>query len=185
MNGQLDAKNWGEALSDLADGRADARDAQALCAAWAREPGLRRDWHALHLIGDTLRSTDLAQQAQRSGALLDALRVQLAHEPVPLRPRRAVQWMAPLAVAASFVAMALMLPVLGGMVEPAAVQQAQATQPLVPQAGLTLVGNGPSFVQTALAPGGVLPQAPALIESGFDDLRLPEAAAVTSGSGRR
>lgn len=139
---------WGQALSDLADGRASEAEVAAITAAWREHPDVRRQWHALHLIGDTLRSTELAEPAQGSEALLASLRERIAQEPVPLRPRRLSEWLAPLAVAAGFVAVALLMPSLQTLLQPAAapsIAQA-ATEPLQ---GQTLNGIEPSFAQAA------------------------------------
>lgn len=137
-----------QALSDLADGRASAAQLDSIMAAWNDQPDLRRQWQTLHLIGDTLRSAELANQVQDSDALLAGLRERIAQEPVPLRPRRLRDWMAPLAVAAGFVAVAMVVPSLNPMLQPAglpAIARADALQPL----GLTINGAEPSFVQAA------------------------------------
>ena len=66
-------------LSALADGEADA--AQAGCALWRDDAEARATWHTYHLIGDVLRSDDLAAQPARDAAFLAALRERLAAEP--------------------------------------------------------------------------------------------------------
>jgi sigma-E factor negative regulatory protein RseA len=73
-----------EDLSALADGEFD--DAGALCAHWHRSERLRSAWHAYHLIGDVLRSEDLAAEPARDAAFLERLRARLAQEPVVLAP---------------------------------------------------------------------------------------------------
>jgi sigma-E factor negative regulatory protein RseA len=73
-------------LSLLLDGEADAGCAQALCRAWRDDGELRATWHAYHLIGDVLRSDDLAHPVERDETLLGALRQRLAAEPVVLAP---------------------------------------------------------------------------------------------------
>lgn len=108
-----------EWLSALADGRADAL--QPGCEAWRRDSEARATWHAWHLIGDVMRSEDLAQPVTRDAAFLVRLRERLADEPVPLAPvpvpqpaeasrfaalRRRQAWLAPAAVAAGFMAVA-------------------------------------------------------------------------------
>lgn len=115
-----------QALSALMDGEVEPSAVVDLCAAWRRDGELRADWHAYHLIGDVLRSDDLALPAVHDEALLGRLREQLALLPVVLAPaptasvkpgpadgqpaqaRRALRhaWGAPLAVAAGFVAVA-------------------------------------------------------------------------------
>jgi sigma-E factor negative regulatory protein RseA len=97
-------------LSSLADG-----EEQALgrgCALWRDDPQARARWHAYHLIGDVLRSEELASDPGRDAAFLAGLRVRLAREPVPLAPppstspARRLGWRAPTAVAAGFVVVA-------------------------------------------------------------------------------
>ena len=74
-----------ERLSALADGELDGA-AGAACAAWAAHAAARRDWHAWHLIGDVLRSEDLASDPHRDRELCAAIRARLQQEPVVLAP---------------------------------------------------------------------------------------------------
>lgn len=112
----------GERLSALLDGEADGAASAAACAGWKVDVEVRRTWHAWHLIGDVLRSEDLASSAVRDQRFLLALRERLAVEPVvlapaplpstvPALPRGAVvslarrssgRWMLPSAIAAGF-----------------------------------------------------------------------------------
>src|SRR5688572_30452696 len=96
-------------LSELVDGEADAGSVQRACAAWRESPSMRASWHAYHLIGDVLRSDDLAHPVERDEAFLASLRSRLAAEPVVLAPaaaaaadtpRRRRTWAAPAAMAA-------------------------------------------------------------------------------------
>ncbi len=104
-----------EHLSALADGRADA--AEAACLAWRDSAEARRTWHMYQLIGDVLRSEELARAPAADAAFLARLRERLAVEPVVLAPkslprpsgRRLPQWAPPAAVAAG---VALVLGVL-------------------------------------------------------------------------
>lgn len=106
-----DARQW---LSDLADGRLRDESLARACRDWAADDEARRTWHAYHLIGDVLRSDDLARPAAGDAAFLAALRGRLADEPVVLaplprtaRPRvRRQLWLLPVAAAAGFVAVA-------------------------------------------------------------------------------
>jgi len=107
-------------LSALADGDPSALDEG--CARWRDDPEARRTWHAYQLIGDVMRSEDLANPASHDCAFLTGLRARLAEEPVVLAPqplerpavapvaaaavRRRHAWLAPAAVAAGFVAVA-------------------------------------------------------------------------------
>ena len=151
-------RSWQQDLSDLADGRAGSGQARALAAAWKGSPALRRDWHAIHLIGDTLRSAELAQEARPAADFLAEFRGRLAAEPVPIRPRQWQAWLAPLAVAASFVVVALAVPGLQSMLKarPGGEQfalQAPAPWPAgAAAAGSTLAGNQPSFAQSMVEP---------------------------------
>ncbi|MBN9204209.1 sigma-E factor negative regulatory protein [Methylibium petroleiphilum] len=112
-----------EALSALVDGEADAGAAASLSARWRDEAALRERWHSYQLIGDVLRSEELAGRG-RDAAFLQRLRTQLDREPVVLAPRvdrvaeesaaalprqRAAggglrRWATPAAVAAGFLA---------------------------------------------------------------------------------
>ncbi len=76
-------------LSSLMDGDLSDADAAGACTLWRHDAGARRDWHAYHLIGDVLRSDDLAASPARDEAFLQALRLRLADEPVPLAPAAA------------------------------------------------------------------------------------------------
>jgi len=111
-----------ERLSELVDGEADDGAVARVCAAWSDDESLREAWHTYHLIGDALRSDDLAASAAHDAQFLRELRARLAREPVVLAPqrygraeqpaanvasaRRALRWSAPIAVAAGFVAVA-------------------------------------------------------------------------------
>jgi sigma-E factor negative regulatory protein RseA len=107
----IDPNQW---LSALADG--DPQAVQAGCALWRDDATARERWHAYHLIGDVLRSDELASSAAHDSALLARVRERLGREPVPLAPapvpaaapasQNRLGWRAPAAVAAGFVAVA-------------------------------------------------------------------------------
>ena len=110
-------------LSALADGEADAAESGRGCAAWsAGDAAARESWHAYHLIGDVLRSEDLAGAPQRDRDFLARLSHRLDAEPAVLAPaplqaaapvrRRA--WLMPAALAASVMALATVLVVTIG-----------------------------------------------------------------------
>lgn len=71
-------------LSALADGRADACD-EAL-ARWASDPEARAAWHRYQLIGDALRSDDLAADPGHDAAFLARFSARLAEEPTIVAP---------------------------------------------------------------------------------------------------
>ena len=75
-----------EQLSALADGEIDPADTAAACARWRDNARVRASWHAYHLIGDVLRSEDLAIEPSRDVAFLAAIRDRLAKEAVVLAP---------------------------------------------------------------------------------------------------
>ena len=75
-----------EQLSALADGEMDPGGAAAACAQWRDDVQVRASWHAYHLIGDVLRSEDLAIEPSRDAAFLAAVRDRLSREAVVLAP---------------------------------------------------------------------------------------------------
>ena len=112
-----------EMLSAMADGEVDSTATARACLAWREDALVRQAWHSYQLIGDVLRSEDLA--IPHGSSLLAALRARLAEEPTVLAPasdalpasgsgglrldtgRRARwAWVAPSAVAAGFVLVA-------------------------------------------------------------------------------
>jgi sigma-E factor negative regulatory protein RseA len=101
-------EDWA-ALSSMADGEA-GRDAQERCLAlWAERADARARWRDYQLIGDVLRSGELARERGHDAAFLAALRDRLAREPAVLRPAPAVRrgrWATPLAAAAGVAAVA-------------------------------------------------------------------------------
>ena len=79
-----------ERLSALADGELGPAESTATCAAWTGDAGLRADWHAWHLIGDVLRSDDLASEFRHDREFCAGLRSRLQAEPVVLAPAPAL-----------------------------------------------------------------------------------------------
>lgn len=128
-----------EQLSALADGELGEAAAAQACASWRGDADTRASWHAFHLIGDVLRSEDLAAEPARAAGFLAALRVRLDAEPVVLAPRpleyaepvaQAVpqrangararrSWLAASVVAAGFVAVAGVVVLTRGPAVPA------------------------------------------------------------------
>ncbi len=117
-------------ISALADGEADAAQCGRGCDAWADADAgsvARRSWHTYHLIGDVLRSDDLASPPGRDRVFLERLRARLAEEPAlpTLRPQvssvevrarapRRTAWVMPAALAAGVMALATVLVVTLG-----------------------------------------------------------------------
>jgi sigma-E factor negative regulatory protein RseA len=149
-------------LSALADGDATDGEAARAFQAWRDEPDARAAWHSYQLIGDVLRSEDLASEPAADEAFLVALRARLAAEPVVLAPqpraeepavampavanaaaRSRARWQGPVAMAAGF------LVVIGGLNvirpfghggEPPVATAAPASGPRM--AAATAVNNG-------------------------------------------
>ncbi|MBW8759951.1 MAG: sigma-E factor negative regulatory protein [Burkholderiales bacterium] len=150
-------------LSALADGDATDGEAARAFQAWRDDADARAAWHSYQLIGDVLRSEDLACEPRADEAFLVALRARLADEPVVLAPqpraeeaavaapavanagaaaRSRARWQGPVAMAAGF------LVVIGGLniVRPfghgsdASVAAGAASAPLM--ASATATNNG-------------------------------------------
>jgi sigma-E factor negative regulatory protein RseA len=115
-----------ELISALADGETDAgASTQALQALADDDEALGR-WHAYHLIGDVLRSGDLATAPAHDRRFLDALRSRLAEQrdgprdetvspaatSLPAARRSRPRWTWPVALAAGVAALATALVVL-------------------------------------------------------------------------
>ncbi len=143
--------NGAEEFSALVDGELGSDGVARACAIWRRDARSRQTWHAYHLIGDVLRSDDLATRPDRDADFLNRLRERLADEPVVLAPaalpvaasapamagRRALRhWRAGAAVAAGFVAVAGVLVVMRSPTPPPAAELARApvSAPAVPVA---------------------------------------------------
>ena len=174
-------------LSALADGDATDGEAARAFQAWREDAGARASWHTYQLIGDVLRSDDLAVAPSADEAFLVALRARLAQEPVVLAPQaRAEQsagagpavanatarsrgrWQGPVAMAAGF------LVVIGGLNivrpfnpagGPALASGAQAASGPVLAAATPAAGSG--IVATSLQAG---PQTPAQTQAAADQL---------------
>jgi sigma-E factor negative regulatory protein RseA len=152
-------------LSALADGDADEGECAQAFAAWREDDDVRATWHAYQLIGDVMRSDDLASAPAGDRDFLHALRTRLADEPVVLAPLAAAEdapvaqpavanaragaaallrgrWQGPAAMAAGFLVVAGGLGVLrpaghGGAADPAALALASPTASAVAPAAAT------------------------------------------------
>lgn len=76
-----------EMLSALADGELNARDTQVACALWRDSTQARAQWADYQLIGDVLRSEDLARNRRHDAKLFAAIQAELALQPVVLAPQ--------------------------------------------------------------------------------------------------
>lgn len=88
-NGSDDVTHSSQRLSALADGEIDAGEVASVIGDWQTRAQARRTWHDYHLIGDVLRSEDLASSMSGDAAFLDAVRCRLASEPTVLAPAAA------------------------------------------------------------------------------------------------
>ena len=166
-NGPEDEMQRLQRLSALADGELDADESALACGHWRGDAAVRARWHAYQLIGDVMRSEELASDAARDARFVRSLSERLAAEPVVLAPQPAGPsspvagsdarrsrwtWMAPAAVAAGFMAVASVLVVTGGA-GPSPVPGADAR--LMSQAGnrgaAVMPGNG--FLPGGTGPG--------------------------------
>lgn len=170
MNAADDNPHALEGLSALIDGEADARVAAAVSAAWRDDGAVRSRWHRYQLIGDVMRSDELAG-CGRDAAFLAAVRARLAAEPVVLAPaapsvgvevdRQAVnveaagrasrswarRWAPPAALAAGFMVVAVgAMTVLRPTSDAAGPALAQGTIPApAPAVTARAVVDAPSF----------------------------------------
>ena len=185
-------------LSALADGDATDGEAARAFQAWRDDPDARATWHGYQLIGDVLRSDDLACEPRANEAFLVALRARLATEPVVLAPQPRVEetaiplpavanapasatrtrgrWQGPVAMAAGFLVVVGGLNIVrpfGHAGGPALASNASASAPLM--ASATSVNNS-GVVATSLS-------TPAQTKAAADQLAPYLAAHRQSGAG--
>jgi sigma-E factor negative regulatory protein RseA len=165
-------------LSAATDG--DPAALQAACQAWRSSSEARSTWHTYHLIGDVMRSSELAQRPARDAAFLQALRERLASEPVVLAPPPAPtaapataakpmqRWWVPAAAAAGFVAVAGVVVVM---------QRAAPGSAAAPQLAAAPAPSAPAAVAVAA------PAAPVLIRDERLDEFLRAHQATRGGMG--
>jgi sigma-E factor negative regulatory protein RseA len=154
-----------ERLSALMDGEADAVALDASCGAWPRDAVCRAAWHTYHLIGDVLRSDDLAVDAGRDAGFLAALRARLAAEPTLLAPaplpraRTAPRWggfgMAA-AIAAGFFVVGGVVLVLQSQPSGSRALLAQSAAPQPPLQPVTARSTEPAEAPATLASGQMI-----------------------------
>lgn len=73
-------------LSVMMDGEATAAERQQWWQSDVRHPAAAEDWHTYHLIGDVMRSADLATTRDRDRILLTRVRAGLEAGPVVMAP---------------------------------------------------------------------------------------------------
>ena len=142
------------ALSSLMDGQAGPADLPTALAAWQDGADARQAWHTYHLIGDVLRSDELATAATSDEAFLQALRAKLAFEPVPLSPAPLLTKASALATASLWRGwrgwMAAPVAVAAGFVAVASVLVLTRVAPSDPAAGAQLAQAGPAISAAAV-----------------------------------
>jgi sigma-E factor negative regulatory protein RseA len=143
-------------LSALADGDAQALD--RACGHWRDDAAARQTWHAYHLIGDVMRSEELAGSPSRDAAFLVGVRQRLAAEPVVLAPaplpapppRQRQTWLVAAAAVAGFAAVAGVMVMTRVGSDTSTLATAPAAVPLVATAPATtrppVLTNDPSGV---------------------------------------
>lgn len=100
-----------ERFSALIDGECTAVEAAQFTRRWEANEQLQAQWHLHHLIGDTLRSDDLASP-RRNDDFMRQLRARLAQEPAIVAPgplpiaRQRARWLRPMSAAAGVMAVA-------------------------------------------------------------------------------
>jgi sigma-E factor negative regulatory protein RseA len=155
-----------QCLSALADGEARGDEVSQACAAWREDAQARADWHVYALVGDVLRSDDLARSTEPDTAFLMRLRERMAREPVVLAPAamaspapgvpvaampaRKRPWGAPMAMAAGALAVIGVAAVMRGVALP----DAQPTLAAAPVQGAVPVATGPVRQVEALVANG-------------------------------
>jgi sigma-E factor negative regulatory protein RseA len=145
-------------LSSVLDGEASRQDVAQACKDWRAQPDMQSQWQTWALIGDVLRSDELASSPARDQQFLTEFRAKLAREPVVFAPLQAVpmattqaaarhrrRWLAPTAVAAGVVAVVGALGVMrtvGDVGDPAsAVMASSVPASAVDANGMVLVRN--------------------------------------------
>src|SRR5215468_1895500 len=81
----FDRPHWRESMSCLIDGELRPEEAERLIAALRADPDLRAEWVSFHVVGDALRSSDVA--AEHSTAFCERVAAALIQEPALLAPR--------------------------------------------------------------------------------------------------
>ena len=140
------------------------------CRAWRDDASARATWHAYHLIGDVLRSRELATPPERDAAFLSRLRDRLADKPVVLAPspaavpsarRKVSGWLVPAAAAAGFMVVAGVLVV------------SRVSAPVAPQGAETLAAAPSPVRVTQVSSRGALASSGQLAQGDITLIRDP------------
>ncbi|MDE2400885.1 MAG: sigma-E factor negative regulatory protein [Burkholderiales bacterium] len=187
-----------EIFSALVDGEVSTQEVARACGVWRDDAQAQRRWSSYQLIGDVMRSDELADDS-RSAQFLKSFRERLSQEPVVLAPaglavrhepamvdvpepqmvqtplRRRV-WIGPMAVAASFVM------VVGALVSS---QGGLSGSVVAPVAGGDLAQgtNASSNQALALAPAwsaSALTAASTVDGASFTEVGAPDATMATT-----
>jgi sigma-E factor negative regulatory protein RseA len=183
--------------SALADGEASGAEVQAALSDWRSASGAQATWHVYHLIGDTLRSSELASPRLRDDRLLRAVQDRLAGEPVVLAPsssnaapvvavssrHRVRLWSGAAAMAAGVGAVGVMVWLTQG---PSASDAALAQRATPPVAVAPIAGERGAAVPVSVNAAGAAPAPLAVAGPMLRDARLDEylAAHRQLGAGR-
>lgn len=73
-------------MSALVDGELDSGETDQACALWRTSGQARVKWNDYHLIGDVLRSEELARKSSHDSAFLARVQAELARQPVVFAP---------------------------------------------------------------------------------------------------
>lgn len=165
-------------LSSLMDGEGDPGAAVRACGLWRDDAAARATWHRWHLIGDVLRSEDLASDSRRDLAFLQTLRARMAREPVVLAPpaepavpaavaavaarRSWRRWSGIAAVAAGFFVVAGTVVVMNS-VTPTAADAPSLAQSAPPAGVVPVVAGKTTAAAAATAPATAVPAEPEFI----------------------
>lgn len=181
-----------EHLSSLIDGELDAQQAAAVLDALCSDAELQRRWSDLQLVGDALRSSEVA--ACHVDGFGDRVRAALASEPTVLAPRRGARpaWrrysVPGLAVAASVAAIAFVaVPLLRAPSPDMMVQkQLPATAPVVASTAALAASQAEAKAAAAIANARALDPYFAAHRELTGGSPLPRAAAyLRPGAGER
>jgi sigma-E factor negative regulatory protein RseA len=187
-NGKVDIEH----LSSLIDGELDAQEAAAVLDALCRDAELQRRWSDLQLVGDALRSPEVA--ACHMDGFCDRVRTALASEPTVLAPRRRARpaWrrysVPGLAIAASVAAIAFVAVPLLRAPSPDVMAQRPlpATAPVVASTAAVAASQAEAKAAAAIANARALDPYFAAHRELTGGSPLPRAAAyLRPGAGER